>query len=1058
MRHQPFLFLSFACLATVSASAQGLVPLNTTPSRIVGHPKNEQNSVTQATPNLVEGREFFSPQGIAVDTSVSPPIVYVCDTGNNRVLGWQNAASFNNGQPADLVIGQQDFIHTFQGGPGTINSTGLAVPTGLAVYKGDLYIADTGNNRILRYKKPMASLTNPGSLFPDLFIGQPSLNSRVVNYPSPTGAPSATGLTLITTSNSVFQVNMAFDSAGNLWVTDPGNRRVLRFAASDVSQGGGPLTANLEIGQVDFTSVQPTVNTTSSTTSNLFATPTAIAFDPAGNLYVSDGDGTANLNRILVFQGPNFNNGQSAARIMGVFPPGLSPKPPQAQINQTVFFNASGIFFPPGKVGVVDQRYSRILLFDTIDKWPDPNTTFSPQATTVVGQASFDITLIGNGGHTFVPPPSAATLSAPAAVAFTGTELFVADSGNHRVVVLPLQNGTFGSATRVLGQDRFDMWAPNLIEGREFDFTGANGIAEGGVVIDSTGDTPHLFVADYFNNRVLGFKDVRRLAAGQPADIVIGQQDFNSSACNQTGDPNHVTDTNLCLPAGLVVDAAGNLYVADSGNGRVVRFPAPFKQQGLQHADMVLGQHNLFSKITDPTAFTMASPYGLAIDGNNGLLVSDVVHSRVLLFGFGPNGTFDPSVDSGKGAVKVLGQPDFTTIGSGNGPTQMSLPRHVASDTDGRPYVVDTGNNRVLIWDSINSVQNGGPSAYQLTGFNQPRGIFVNSLTGDIWVTDTNNASVKKFPKYDTLIRTTPAQSTGSVQAGGATIAITQDQYGDLIVADNSNRVSFYFPGLQGLNAGNLLPSRGVAPGMFAAICAVGSNCAAGASLFGPNTVYFADLPTPVPLPMVMGDMQVNFNDTPVPLEYVSPSQINFWVPMGAPTSGNANVEVIQASTGRVYAAGPVALQPYSPAIYMLQTSGKLRQAAVVNADGTVNGPNNPALRGSVISIYATGQGFIPGAPPDGNVAPSNPLLQTPLTPRVAFNGLFTDEYVPGNGDPSGGKFVDFSGLTPGTIGLWQINVHVPANVTPGTQVPVYIFIGSVLSVDQTFTTTINIK
>jgi len=42
----------------------------------------------------VEGREFYSPQGIAVDNSATPPIVYVADTGNNRVLAWKNAASF----------------------------------------------------------------------------------------------------------------------------------------------------------------------------------------------------------------------------------------------------------------------------------------------------------------------------------------------------------------------------------------------------------------------------------------------------------------------------------------------------------------------------------------------------------------------------------------------------------------------------------------------------------------------------------------------------------------------------------------------------------------------------------------------------------------------------------------------------------------------------------------------------------------------------------------------------------------------------------------------------
>ncbi len=70
-------------------------------------------------PNLVEGREFFNPQNVALDQSVTPPILYVSDTGNNRVLAWKNAASFTNGKPADLVVGQRDFFSTLASGPAT---------------------------------------------------------------------------------------------------------------------------------------------------------------------------------------------------------------------------------------------------------------------------------------------------------------------------------------------------------------------------------------------------------------------------------------------------------------------------------------------------------------------------------------------------------------------------------------------------------------------------------------------------------------------------------------------------------------------------------------------------------------------------------------------------------------------------------------------------------------------------------------------------------------------------------------------------------------------------
>src|SRR5690348_15143326 len=111
MRH--ILALSaFVSLTAVPGFPQNPVPLNPTPSRIIGHAQPEVLTLSSANPNLVEGRELFQPQGMAVDTSVTPPILYVSDTRNNRILAWKNASSFQNGQVADLVIGQSDLYHT----------------------------------------------------------------------------------------------------------------------------------------------------------------------------------------------------------------------------------------------------------------------------------------------------------------------------------------------------------------------------------------------------------------------------------------------------------------------------------------------------------------------------------------------------------------------------------------------------------------------------------------------------------------------------------------------------------------------------------------------------------------------------------------------------------------------------------------------------------------------------------------------------------------------------------------------------------------------------------
>ena len=146
-----------------------------------------------------------------------------------------------------------------------------------------------------------------------------------------------------------------------------------------------------------------------------------------------------------------------------------------------------GIFALPNNqgIGVVDTDSSRILLFDPYTASPaagsswDPNTSFSPQAKTIIGQTNHCVAYpaqacrAANNGN---PSPSASTLAFPSAVAVTlaSSDLLVADAGNNRVIGMPQQGGAYVptmSANRVLGQDYMNTFSVNLIEGREFAFT-----------------------------------------------------------------------------------------------------------------------------------------------------------------------------------------------------------------------------------------------------------------------------------------------------------------------------------------------------------------------------------------------------------------------------------------------------------------------------------------------------------------------------------------------------------------------------------------------------------
>jgi len=114
-----------------------------------------------------------------------------------------------------------------------------------------------------------------------------------------------------------------------------------------------------------------------------------------------------------------------------------------------------------------------------------------------------------------------------------------------------------------------------------------------------------------------------------------------------------------------------------------------------------------------------------------------------------------------------------------------------------------------------------------------------------------------------------------------------------------------------------------------------------------------------------------------------------------------------------------VSILAATPAIFTTASSGK-GPAVALNQDGTVNGPANPASAGSVLQLFATGLGPVGPAVPTGQLAPAIPPLALSVTnPTVTIGGVSAN--------------VVFSGLAPTLVGLWQVNVQIPANAGTGT-------------------------
>jgi uncharacterized protein (TIGR03437 family) len=163
---------------------------------------------------------------------------------------------------------------------------------------------------------------------------------------------------------------------------------------------------------------------------------------------------------------------------------------------------------------------------------------------------------------------------------------------------------------------------------------------------------------------------------------------------------------------------------------------------------------------------------------------------------------------------------------------------------------------------------------------------------------------------------------------------------------------------------------------------------------------------------------------TEAALLFVGPNQINFQVPPGSAAGTSLPVQLLRPDGSTALATATLA--PTAPGIFTLPMNGQ-GQAAVLNQDNSVNFGTNPARRGSVIQIFATGAGETTPALAAGEAAPAggNPLVLTKVQPTVTIGGKNAK--------------VQFSGMAPGFVGLWQINAEVPADVTPGMALPLVI-------------------
>ena len=219
------------------------------------------------------------------------------------------------------------------------------------------------------------------------------------------------------------------------------------------------------------------------------------------------------------------------------------------------------------------------------------------------------------------------------------------------------------------------------------------------------------------------------------------------------------------------------------------------------------------------------------------------------------------------------------------------------------------------------------------------------------------------------------------------------------------------------------LPANSVVNGAsFRPAAEANSAIASGAivAIFGTDLASDTQVALDVPLPTMLGDTSVTFNDIPAPLFFVSGTQINAQVPFELMAgAGMVTVQVTRGSETTM--EQPIRIAAVSPGIFALNEKGTGPGAILHAVDFQPVSDSAPAQPGEFLLIFCTGLGPVQPEVPSGDVAPSTePLARTVSLPMVNIAGITAD--------------VTFSGLAPGFVGLYQVNMQVPGGVPSGAQ------------------------
>jgi phage tail sheath gpL-like len=607
----------------------------------------------------------------------------------------------------------------------------------------------------------------------------------------------------------------------------------------------------------------------------------------------------------------DFLTGQAARLVIGQ--QSFTDQLPGA--SDTLLGGVGGVAWVNGTLFVADSNRlgltplnNRVLEFDT-GSFPKPLDSIDPGIGTCP-------VCVGTAGVVLGQPDFTSTdyhiaqdgMRLPTAVASDGHYLAVADTANNRVLIwnsIPTSNGQ--PADVVVGQHDFTSIKPVVVDSRSLR-------APQGVWIQNG----RLFVADTQNHRVLIWNSIPTQNE-QPADLVLGQANFNVAVePDLTKAQNDPHANNLLNPVSVTSDGQ-RLYVADLGNNRVLIWNSiPTSNQ--QPADVVIGQKDMDTGVSND-AQELCDSNGTDSDGNptypqrcgrtldfprfalsdgQRLFVADGGNDRVLIFNTIPAQNA-PAPDI------ILGQSDeFSSAVSSVTDLFHPLLRQSAADLAPTPtslafdgtnlYVTDPANRRILVFTPgepllpLNGIRNAASmEVFALGAFS----VGGTATAGNEITLTVNGIDYKYTVTSDDTLESIMIALAGVINAGTGDPSVLAEYEPTLglikVVArvggDDGNNITLGVSASDGSTVTLAASAATLQGGGNAAIIAPGTLVA----MFGHD---MADEPvasdtSQETLPLDLGGVQWYCNGIRSPLLYVGPTQINAQVPYEIHDSNN---------------------------------------------------------------------------------------------------------------------------------------------------------------------------